>query len=112
MGHGIRDTTRNALSVPQFYIIPKRFARKAPWLAALAQKVESAGIRFVFWLVRKLPLERANRLSAFIFGLTAPLSDKAKKDRINLEIAFTESTETWREQTTREIFRSLGLAAT
>jgi KDO2-lipid IV(A) lauroyltransferase len=112
VGHGLRDTARNALSVPQFYIIPKRFARKAPWLAAIVQKVESAGIRLVFWLVRKLPLERANQLSAFVFGLTAPFSDKANKARANLAIAFPDSTEAWRDHTTRQIFRSLGHSAT
>ena len=112
MGHGIRDPARNALSVPQFYLIPKRFARRAPWLTAIAQKVESAGIRSVFWLVRKLSLERASQLAAFVFGLIAPFSDKAKKARTNLGIAFPDSTETWRDQTTKEIFRSLGRSAT
>lgn len=98
--------------MPQFYFIPKRLARKAPWLGSIAQKVESAGIRFVFWLIRKLPLERASQLSAFAFGLTVPFSDKAEKAKVNLAIAFPDSTDTWRDQTTRQIFRSLGRSAT
>jgi KDO2-lipid IV(A) lauroyltransferase len=97
--------------VPQFYFIPKRLARKAPLLVKMAQGLEAIGFRFIFWLMRRLSVERARRLSAFAFGLVGPHSDKAKKAKLNLAIAFPESTESWREQTTREIFRSLGESA-
>lgn len=97
--------------MPQFYFIPKRLARRAPWLSALAQWLEAAGFRFIFWLIRCLSIEHARRLSAFAFGLVGPYGDKARKAKINLAIAFPESTEEWRAQTTRGIFRSLGEAA-
>jgi len=97
--------------LPQFYFIPKRLARKAPFLVTLAQGLEAAGFRFIFWLMRKLSVERARRLSAFAFGLVGPHGDKAKKAKDNLGIAFPEATEAWREQTMRQIFRSLGDSA-
>lgn len=97
--------------MPQFYFIPKRLARKAPVLVKMAQAVEATGFRFIFWLMRQLSVERARQLSAFAFGLVGPHSDKAKKARVNLGIAFPESTEEWRDQTTRGIFRSLGESA-
>ena len=97
--------------MPQFYFIPKRLARKAPVLVSIAQALEAAGFRFIFWLMRWLSLEQARRLSAFAFGLAGPFSDKAKKARTNLGIAFPESSEEWRDQTTRRIFRSLGESA-
>ena len=97
--------------MPQFYFIPKRLARKAPVLVTIAQALEAAGFRFIFWLMRWLSVEQARRLSAFAFGLAGPFSDKAKKARTNLGIAFPESSEEWRDQTTRRIFRSLGESA-
>lgn len=94
--------------MPQFYFIPKRLARKAPVLVHIAQKLEALGFRFIFWLVGRLSVERARRLSAFAFGLAGPFGDKAEKAKINLAIAFPDSTREWREETTRGIFRSLG----
>jgi KDO2-lipid IV(A) lauroyltransferase len=97
--------------VPQFYLIPKKLARKAPVLASIAQWLEALAFRFIFWLMRRLSLERASQLSAFAFGLVGPYGDKAKKARINLAIAFPDTSEEWREQTVRQIFRSLGISA-
>ena len=94
--------------MPQFYLVPKQLARKAPFLVSIAQWIEGAAFRFIFWLMRKLSLERALQLSAFAFGLVGPHSDKAKKARDNLAIAFPDRSEEWREQTAREIFRHLG----
>jgi Kdo2-lipid IVA lauroyltransferase/acyltransferase len=97
--------------VPEFYLVPKRLARKAPALVALAQRVEGAAFRFVFWFMRKLSIERALQLSAFVFGLASSRSDKADKARENLAIAFPDRSAQWREQTTRQIFRYLGISA-
>jgi KDO2-lipid IV(A) lauroyltransferase len=93
------------------YLIPKRLARKAPVLVALAQRIEGGLFRLVFWLLRRLPLERASSLAASIFGLAGPHTDKADKPRSNLAIAFPEASAQWREQTTRGIFRYLGISA-
>jgi KDO2-lipid IV(A) lauroyltransferase len=97
--------------VPEFYLVPKRLARKAPVLVALAQRLEAAVFRFGFWLIRKLSIERALQWSAVVFGLASLRSDKANKARENLAIAFPDRSEQWREQTTRQIFRYLGMSA-
>jgi KDO2-lipid IV(A) lauroyltransferase len=97
--------------VPEFYLIPKRLARKAPVLVSIAQWVEGVAFRFTFWLMRKLSVERALQLSGFAFGLVGPHSDKAQKARDNLRIAFPDKSDEWREQTTRQIFRHLGYSA-
>ena len=97
--------------MPEFYLVPKRLARKAPALARIAKAVEAAAFRFAFWLMRKLSLERALRCSAFAFGLVGSVSDKAAKARENLAIAFPDRSPQWREETTRQIFRHLGYSA-
>ncbi|MCB1689036.1 MAG: lysophospholipid acyltransferase family protein [Halioglobus sp.] len=97
--------------MPEFYLIPKRLARKAPILAAATQRVEAAVFRSIFWLMSKLSIEHALRLSAFAFGLVGSVSDKAAKARENLAIAFPDKSPEWREQTTRQIFRHLGYSA-
>jgi KDO2-lipid IV(A) lauroyltransferase len=96
--------------VPQFYLIPKKLARKAPVLVSISQWIEALAFRFIFWLMRRLSVERASGLAAFAFGLVGPYGDKAKKARINLAIAFPDTSAQWREQTTRQIFRNLGKA--
>jgi KDO2-lipid IV(A) lauroyltransferase len=97
--------------VPDFYFIPKRLARKTPGLAAVAQRVEASGFRLLFWLIQRLPLEAACRVAGFAFGLVGPHTDKARKAHDNLAIAFPESSEQWRKQTVKEIFRYLGYSA-
>lgn len=97
--------------MPQFYLIPKRLARKAPILVSIAQRIEALAFRFIFWLMRQLSVERAGQLSAFAFGLVGPYTDKAKKAHTNLAIAFPESSEQWRRETTRQVFRHLGNSA-
>jgi KDO2-lipid IV(A) lauroyltransferase len=97
--------------VPEFYFVPKKLARKAPVLARMAQSVEAAAFRFIFWLIRRLSLEHAMALAGAAFALGARLSDKATKADANLAIAFPDSTPEWRKKTTREIFRHLGYSA-
>ncbi|RLA48942.1 MAG: lipid A biosynthesis acyltransferase [Gammaproteobacteria bacterium] len=97
--------------MPQFYLIPKKLARKAPVLVSIAQWLEALAFRFIFWIMRKLSLQRASQLSAFAFGLVGPYGDKARKAKINLATAFPDTSEQWRVQTIRQIFRSLGVSA-
>jgi KDO2-lipid IV(A) lauroyltransferase len=97
--------------MPEFYLIPKRLARKAPFLVTIAQTFEAVAFRRFFWLMRKLRLERALQLSALIFGATGSHSDKAEKARENLAIAFPDSSREWRKRTARQIFRHLGYSA-
>ncbi|MEJ2530488.1 MAG: lysophospholipid acyltransferase family protein [Halioglobus sp.] len=97
--------------MPEFYLIPKRLARKAPFLVTLSQRLEGAIFRSIFWVLRRLSLERASAIAAAAFGLVGPHTDKARKAEGNLAIAFPESTPEWRRQTVRQIFRNLGIAA-
>ena len=97
--------------MPEFYLIPKRLARKAPFLVTLSQRLEGAIFRSIFWVLRRLSLERASAIAAAAFGLVGPHTDKARKAEANLAIAFPESTPEWRRQTVRQIFRNLGIAA-
>jgi KDO2-lipid IV(A) lauroyltransferase len=96
--------------VPEFYLIPKRLARKAPILTAIVQSVEAVIFRNTFRLIRRLSIDRALGLSGFVFGLIGPLSGKAAKARENLAIAFPDRSEQWRTQTTRKIFRYIGIS--
>jgi len=97
--------------VPEFYFVPKKLARRAPFLAKLSQTLEGWAFGAIFWLMQKLSVESAIKLSGFAFWLPSRFSDKADKARQNLEVAFPDSTRKWRERTTREIFRSLGHSA-
>ena len=97
--------------MPEFYLIPKRLARKAPFLVNLSQRIEGATFRSIFWILRRLSLERAGSIAAAAFGLVGPHTDKARKAEANLAIAFPESTPEWRKQTVRQIFRNLGVSA-
>ena len=97
--------------MPQFYLIPKKLARKAPFLVTASQWIEARAFAFIFWFMRWLSLEQASRLSAFTFGLVAPYGDKIDKARVNLAIAFPQESEEWRERTARQIFRYLGVSA-
>jgi KDO2-lipid IV(A) lauroyltransferase len=97
--------------VPEFYLVPKRLARKAPFLNSAAQWVEGVAFRGFFWLMRKLSLERALKLSAFVFGLLGSRSGKAAKARENLAIAFPDRPPEWHAQTARQIFHYLGVSA-
>ncbi len=97
--------------MPEFYLIPKRLARKAPALATIAQWSEALVFRLIFWAMRKLSLAHAVQLSAFSFGWGSRYSDKADKARTNLAIAFPDSSPEWRDQTTKQIFRHLGCSA-
>jgi KDO2-lipid IV(A) lauroyltransferase len=97
--------------VPEFYLVPKRLARKAPLLASIAKSVEAVAFRSIFWFIRKLSVDRALRWSAFAFGLFGPLSDKTVKARENLAIAFPDRSDEWLTQTAGQIFRHLGYSA-
>ena len=97
--------------MPQFYLIPKKLARAYPQLGKLSQWLEAQSFRFIFWFMDRLSPERASALSATAFSLLGPYSEKAKKAYTNLSIAFPESSEEWRRQTVRQIFRNLGKSA-
>ncbi|MDZ7783621.1 MAG: hypothetical protein U5K56_12050 [Halioglobus sp.] len=94
--------------MPEFYLAPKGLVRRLPWLARLTHRIEAGIFQAVFWLIRRLSLERALGLSGALFYLAGRLSDKRRKADANLAIAFPEKDTAWRRRTTREIFRHLG----
>jgi KDO2-lipid IV(A) lauroyltransferase len=96
--------------VPQYYLIPKRVARAAPALGRAVQWLEAGAFRLIFWLMRRLSFDRASRLSAWLFALVGPRTEKARKVRANLATAFPEKSAEEIERITRQVFRSLGLA--
>ncbi len=93
-----------------FYLIPKRLARRAPFLIRWAQWLEAQAFRLAFMLLRGLSVERASQLAGAAFALVGPHTDKARKAEANLAIAFPDSTPRWRERTVRSTFRHLGYA--
>ena len=97
--------------MPEFYLVPKRLARKAPALISLAHKAEAGIFHGIFWLLRHLSIRSALGISGTAFRFLGPLGDKAQKARDNLAIAFPDKSEAWREETVREIFRNLGYSA-
>jgi KDO2-lipid IV(A) lauroyltransferase len=97
--------------VAQYYLIPKSLAERFPRLASAIQSVETSVLQAVFWLFGRLRPEQASHLAAMLFGWVGPFTDKARKARVNLEIAFPDRDDRWRKQMIREIFRSLGRAA-
>ena len=94
--------------MPEFYLVPKGLVRRLPWLTRLIHRIEAAVFYTVFWLIRRLSLERALGVSGALFYLAGRLSDKRRKADTNLAIAFPEKDAAWRRRTTREIFRHLG----
>ena len=97
--------------MPEFYLVPKKLARRTPWLAELSHRLEGYVFRGLFWTIRRLGLESALRLAGAAFALSGRFSDKAQKARDNLAVAFPDKDEAWREARVREIFRSVGHSA-
>lgn len=97
--------------MPEFYLVPKRLARRLPWLTRLAHRAEAGFFHGLFRLIRRLSLERALALCGTLFYLAGYLSDKRRKADANLAIAFPDRDAAWRRRTTREIFRHLGYSA-
>ena len=96
--------------MPEYYLISKRVARAAPAISRAAQWIEARLFRLTFWFMRRLGFQRASRLSANLFSLVGPRTEKAEKVRKNLAIAFPEMSDDEIESITHNIFRSLGLA--
>ena len=97
-------------TVSEFFLIPKRVARRVPALATAAKWLEGKLLLSVLWLIDRLSIESASKLGATLFGIMGARSSKANKARQNLAIAFPEYTEEEIETTVRGIFSSLGTA--
>jgi len=96
--------------MPEYYLIPKKAGRAFPALGRAAIKVEARVFRFFFWLLGLLSPERSSRVAGWVFSLLGPRSAMAQKLRRNLSVAFPRQTEAELKNTTREVFRNLGMA--
>ncbi|MEP4486563.1 MAG: lysophospholipid acyltransferase family protein [Halioglobus sp.] len=92
------------------YLIPKKLARKSPRLVQWVQWFETKFFAGLFWVLHRASLESGSKIAGALFGVVGPLSRKSDRPRNNLAIAFPTSTPQWREQTTRGIFRHVGVA--
>ncbi len=97
--------------MPEYYLVPKRAARRWPVLGRVAKTLEAGAFRSIFWLIGRLSPERASAWAGATFGFAGRHSAKAKKAEINLQIAFPDKSPAWRQQTINGIFRSLGKSA-
>lgn len=97
--------------MPEFYLVPKKLARRAPALVRFVQRAEAVLFRSIFWLMRRLSVGRALQVSGFAFSLLGHWSDKAGKARDNLAVAFPDKPPEWHQRTARQIFRHLGYSA-
>jgi KDO2-lipid IV(A) lauroyltransferase len=96
--------------MPEFYLVPKKIAHKAPFLTALSHRIEAALFKGIFWLIRRLSLQTASKLAGGLFFILGRSSNKLPKALANLAVAFPGETEEWRKNTSREIFRHLGFS--
>lgn len=97
--------------MPQYYLIPKRLARSAPWLGKSVQWLEGQFFRLLFWSLQQLSLQRAGAIAGSLFAALGRWTDKASKADTNLAIAFPEMDLQQRRALTREIFYSLGMSS-
>ncbi len=95
----------------EYYLVPKRLARAAPALAGMAQWLEALLLRFCFRLLGLLSPERAAAITAAIFRVLGPHSNKAKAVKRNLRIIYPEHNEDQITSLCRDIFGYLGVAA-
>ncbi|MGB5438799.1 MAG: lysophospholipid acyltransferase family protein [Gammaproteobacteria bacterium] len=96
--------------MPEYYLVPKKFARAFPALGRASIWLEAQLFRFLFWFFGQLSVERASSVAAAIVGLIGPHTSLARNVHDNLAVAFPDWEEQDLRRTTKEIFRQLGMA--
>ena len=94
----------------QNLIVPKRLTKAFPALKKAVQWLEYFLFRSIFAIMRVLPLPLASRLSAGVFCLLGPLSDKRASVLRNLRTAFPDKSEKEVRRLSRQIFGHFGQA--
>lgn len=82
--------------------------RKTPFLQDLAWRLETVGYDVVTGLVRLLPVDVASDLGAAIFKFLGPKTSLRKLVRRNLDLAFPEKDDAWKDQVTVAQWDNLG----
>jgi len=96
--------------VPEYYLVPKKVARAVPALGRALILLEAWLVRFLFWVLGRLSVERASSVAAAIVGLFGPKTSLARNVHGNLAVAFPDWSEQELSRTTRGVFRQLGMA--
>jgi KDO2-lipid IV(A) lauroyltransferase len=96
--------------VPEYYLVPKKVARAIPALGRTLIWLEAQLLRFLFWFLGRLSVERASSVAAAIVGLIGPHTSLAHHVHGNLAVAFPDWDEQDLRRTTRQVFRQLGMA--
>jgi KDO2-lipid IV(A) lauroyltransferase len=96
--------------VPEYYLVPKKAARAVPALGRASIWLEAQLFRFLFWILGQLSVERASSVAAAIVGLIGPHTSLARHVHGNLAVAFPDWDEQDLRNTTKGVFRQLGMA--
>lgn len=95
----------------EYYLVPKRLARAVPALGGIARWLEALLLRFCFGLLGLLSPERAAAITAAIFRVLGPHSNKSKAVKRNLRVIYPQHSEEQLEALSRDLFGYLGVAA-
>jgi len=96
--------------VAEHLLIPKRLARRLPWLKRAAWHVEAVFVRAVIGLLRLFSPERATAIAMAVVRVLGPLLPMWDKVWRNHAIAFPELSAAERRRLRREVFAHLGAA--
>lgn len=95
--------------MPQYYLLPKRLAKRAPWTRQPVWLLEAAFFHLLLHLCRRFSFPTAVGLLTRLFGSIGYRNEKKRRlVRRNLEFALPELDPAAREQVVREVFRTTG----
>lgn len=98
--------------MPQYYLLPKRLAKKVPATRKPVWLLEAALLRSLITMVRLLPFSAAAGLLAWLFGIMVYRNAKKRKVvRRNLSFVKPDLSREELEPLVKEVLRSTGLAA-
>ena len=91
-------------------LLPKRLARRLPWLRRAGQRVEAGALRALVYILRALPVRAAFALARATLRVLGPLTPMWDKVRRNHRIAFAGLDAAALRRLRRETFAALGSA--
>ena len=96
----------------QHYLIPNSLTKRYPSLTNAIWKIESLVLRFIFQILRSLPIPVASKISGSLFKLLGIRSSKFKNARRNLRLIFPDKSEREIDGLSKQVFYNLGIALT